>query len=59
MHDQKERPGSPRRPVSSVPVPDSQVRALQRRQSLDEQQRAFQGTYPAPHFLKLKHRPPG
>ena len=33
-------------------VPDSQLRALERRHSLDEQQRGFVHAVPAPHFLR-------
>jgi hypothetical protein len=45
------------RSETAVTVPDDQARALQRRHSLDEQQRTFQGAYPGPHLFR--RRPPG
>ncbi len=58
MHSPLTRPISA--PSGSVPtsstVPEAQARALIRRHSLDEQQRAYQGTPPAPHLLRK--RPP-
>ncbi|MBX6313923.1 MAG: hypothetical protein IRY99_13550 [Isosphaeraceae bacterium] len=37
-------------------IPDAQARALDRRQALDEQQRAFRNSVPKPHFGRP--RPP-
>jgi hypothetical protein len=57
MRDRRPRPNPPERPDPAVTVPDDQTRALQRRQSLDDQQRTFQGSYPSPHLFR--RRPPG
>ena len=57
MHDTDTRPAHPGQPASTAAVPGDQSRALLRRQALDEQQRAFRPTYPAPHMLR--RRPPG
>ncbi len=57
MHDQNHRPKNPRRPEPAVAISEPQSHALHRRQSLDQQQRGFQGAYPPPHLNR--HRPPG
>lgn len=40
-----------------APIPESQARALDRKHALDDQQRNFQNSVPAPHFPRP--RPPG
>jgi hypothetical protein len=57
MHDPRQRPSAGDRSTSTVTVPESQNRALDRRHSLAEQQRAYQGPYPSPYVLR--RRPPG
>jgi hypothetical protein len=56
MNDRRESQNT-NRPDPAAQVPEAQSRALHRRRSLDEQQRAFQGTYPPPHLFR--RRPPG
>jgi hypothetical protein len=56
MHDPRQRLGAGERSNPNTSVPESQNRALDRRHSLAEQQRAFQGPYPPPYLLR--RRPP-
>ena len=55
MRDPRPRTTTIKRPDAASTVPAPLTRALVRRQALDEQQRTFQGSYPAPHFLRRKH----
>src|SRR4051812_19189212 len=56
MHDPRPRPSAGDRSNPSASIPDSQNRALDRRHSLAEQQRAYQGPYPPPYLTR--RRPP-
>ncbi len=48
MHESRHRSPAIDRSHTVRTIPDSQARALDRRHSLDEQQRAFQSSYPRP-----------
>ncbi|HMB02546.1 MAG TPA: hypothetical protein VKP69_02265 [Isosphaeraceae bacterium] len=56
MPDPRPRRPASDRPQPGLPIPDSQIRALDRRHTLEEQQRHFLTSYPAPHFFR--RRPP-
>ena len=57
MHESRRRPPAPDRSSLDQTIPDSQERALDRRHSLEEQQRAFPRTsIPSPHLFR--RRPP-
>ncbi len=57
MNDTRQRPPAVDRTNPHAAVPDSQARALDRRHSLDQQQRAFQGpSSPTPYLFR--RRPP-
>jgi hypothetical protein len=56
MHDPRPRPSAGDRSNPSASIPDSQNRAVDRRHSLAEQQRAYQGPYPPPYLTR--RRPP-
>jgi hypothetical protein len=57
MNDTRQSPPTVDRTYPHGAVPDSQARALDRRHSLDQQQRAFQApSSPMPYLLR--RRPP-
>ena len=57
MHDPRRQPLTHTSFQTTVAVPTAQSRALDRRHSLDNQQRSFRGGLPTPHILRP--RPPG
>jgi len=56
MIDMKRYPGGLERPKTSLTIPDSQARAVDRRHQLAEQQRAFRGG--SSSLASYRTRPP-
>jgi hypothetical protein len=56
MHNPGQQQSAGDRPTTTISVLKSQNRAVDRRHSLAEQQRAYQATYPSPYILR--RRPP-
>jgi hypothetical protein len=56
MSDTRLRPPALDHRKTSLSIPSEQTRALDRRHSLDEQQRTYQGISRSPHFSRT--RPP-